>query len=34
MGFLDRAKKLAEKAGPLIDKAAPHARTAVDKAGQ
>jgi hypothetical protein len=34
MGFLDKAKKLAVKAGPLIDKAAPHARTAVDKAGQ
>jgi MT0933-like antitoxin protein len=34
MGFLDKAKKMAEKAGPLIDKAAPHARTAVDKAGQ
>jgi hypothetical protein len=34
MGFLDRAKKMAEKAGPLIDKAAPHARTVVDRAGQ
>jgi hypothetical protein len=34
MGFLDKAKKLAERAGPLIDKAAPHARTAVEKAGQ
>jgi hypothetical protein len=34
MGFLDKAKKMAEKAGPLIDKAAPHARTVVDKAGQ
>lgn len=38
MGFLDKAKKLAEqaaeKAGPLIDKAAPHAQNAVDKAGQ
>jgi hypothetical protein len=34
MGFLDKAKKMAEKAGPLIDKAAPHARTAVDKAGE
>ncbi len=34
MGFLDKAKKMAEKAGPLIDKATPHARTVVDKAGQ
>ena len=34
MGFLDKAKKLAERAGPLLDKAAPHARTAVDKAGE
>jgi hypothetical protein len=34
MGFLDKAKKMAEKAGPLIDKAAPHARTVVDKAGE
>ena len=34
MGFLDKAKKLAERAGPLIDKAAPHARTAAEKAGQ
>ena len=34
MGFLDKAKKLAGRAGPLLDKAAPHARTAVDKAGQ
>jgi MT0933-like antitoxin protein len=34
MGFLDKAKKMAVKAGPLIDKAAPHARTVADKAGQ
>jgi hypothetical protein len=34
MGFLDKAKKMAEKAGPLIDKAAPHARQVADKAGQ
>ena len=34
MGFLDKAKKLAGRAGPMLDKAAPHARTAVDKAGQ
>jgi hypothetical protein len=34
MGFLDRAKKLAEKAGPIMDKAAPHAQKVVDKAGQ
>jgi hypothetical protein len=34
MGFLDRAKKMVEKAGPLIDKAAPHAQKVVDKAGQ
>ena len=34
MGLFDKAKKLAEKAGPVIDKAAPHAREAMDKAGQ
>lgn len=37
MGFLDKAKKLAQqaavKADPLIDKAAPHAGKVVDKAG-
>jgi hypothetical protein len=34
MGFLDKAKKMAERAAPLIDKAAPHAREVADKAGQ
>jgi hypothetical protein len=34
MGLFDKAKRLAEKAGPLIDKAAPHARSAVGKAGE
>jgi MT0933-like antitoxin protein len=34
MSLFDRAKQWAEKAQPLIDKAAPHARSAVGKAGE